>query len=128
VSAAQPTQKRVLIVEDNPDTADMLEASLLLEGYHAVKINHVGQAIHAILRENPDLVILDVMMPDVSGLELCRYMRRDPRFDKIKVLIASARTQPDDIAKGMEAGASGYLGKPFTQQELLETIERILAS
>jgi DNA-binding response OmpR family regulator len=128
MSAAQPSQKRILIVEDNPDTADMLEASLMLEGYQTIKLHHVGQAIQAMVRENPDLVMLDVMMPDVSGLELCRYMRRDPRFDKVKIVIASARAQPEDIARGLEAGATAYLPKPFTQQALLDTIKQALAS
>ena len=101
--------KKILIVEDNPETADMLEASLQLEGYTTVKIHKVGQAIQAMLRENPDLVLLDVMMPDVSGLEFLRYLRRDPRFDRLPIMIVSAHTSAEDIQKGLDAGATAYL-------------------
>ncbi len=117
--------KKILIVEDNPETADMLEASLQLEGYRTAKIHAVGQAIQALLRESPDLVLLDVMMPDVSGLEFLRYLRRDPRFDKVPIMIISARAQPEDLQKGFDAGATGYLAKPFTQDELMGAIKEI---
>jgi CheY-like chemotaxis protein len=126
MSEAKQNRKKILIVEDNPDTADMLEASLQIEGFQTVKIHHVGQAIQALISDRPDLVLLDVMMPDVSGLEFCRYLRRDPRFDKIHIVISSARVQPEDLRLGMEAGAAAYLAKPFTQQELIETLNRVL--
>ena len=123
----QSRPKKILIVEDNLDTADMLEASLQLQGYATIKIHHVGQAIQALIRDQPDLVMLDVMMPDVSGLEFCRYLRRDPRFDKVKIVIASARTQPEDLKMGLEAGASDYLAKPFSQGDLKAMLDRLLA-
>jgi len=123
---SEKRRKKVLVVEDNPATADMLETSLQMEGYDTVKIHAVGQAIQAMLSENPDLVLLDVMMPDVSGLEFLRYLRRDPRFDKVPILIVSARATAEDLEKGLEAGASGYLPKPFTQEELLNTVNRLM--
>ena len=122
----QPTGKKILIVEDNAETADLLEASLQLEGYATVKIHAVGQAIQAMLHEEPNLVLLDVMMPDVSGIEFLRYLRRDPRFDTVPIMIISARALPEDIERGMAAGASGYLSKPFTQDELLHAVASVI--
>ena len=118
--------KKVLIVEDNIDTADMLEASLQLEGYLPVKIHQVGQAIQALIREAPDLVLLDVMMPDVSGLEFLRYLRRDPRFDKLPIVISSAHSQPHEIRMALDAGANAYLAKPFTQEELFRVVNSVM--
>jgi CheY-like chemotaxis protein len=123
----QLSKYKILIVEDNPETADVLEASLQLEGYRTVKIHAVGQAIQALLRESPDLVLLDVMMPDVSGLEFLRYLRRDPRFDRVPIMIVSARAQPEDIERGLEAGATAYLPKPFTQEELMQAVAKVLS-
>ncbi len=122
----QPGRKKILVVEDNPQTADLLEVSLQLEGFEAVKIHAVGQAIQAMLSENPDLVLLDIMMPDVSGLEFLRYVRRDPRFDRVPILIVSARATPEDVQKGQEAGATSYLTKPFTQEELMRAIHQLI--
>lgn len=122
----QHKPRKVLIVEDNPETADVLETSLQLEGYQTVKIHAVGQAIQALLREKPDLVLLDVVMPDVSGLEFLRYLRRDPRFDQVPIMIVSARAEAEDIKKGLQAGATAYLPKPFTQDELIQAVSKVL--
>jgi DNA-binding response OmpR family regulator len=123
---SQAGRKKILVVEDNPETADLLEASLQFEGYEVVKIHAVGQAIQAMLSEHPSLVLLDIMMPDVSGLEFLRYVRRDPRFDKVPILIISARATQEDFDKALEAGASSYLTKPFTQEELLTTVAKLV--
>jgi CheY-like chemotaxis protein len=80
-------------------------------------------AISLIAQEKPDLIILDVMMPDISGLEVLRYMRRDPNLEKIPVIIVSAKSMPNDIKIGMEAGASMYLTKPVGFLELKQAVE-----
>lgn len=126
MATMQGEPKKILIVEDNPETADMIQASLELTGYRVVKLHAVGQALQALIRESPDLVLLDVMMPDVSGLELCRYVRRDPRFEKLPIVVMSAMAQAEDIKAGLDAGATNYLTKPFTQDEFLTAVRQAL--
>jgi CheY-like chemotaxis protein len=78
--------------------------------------------------EKPDVIILDIMMPEISGLDILRQMRRDPQLAGIPVVVVSARSMPADIKDGMEAGASTYLTKPVGFLELREAVERALVS
>ena len=80
------------------------------------------------IEEKPDLVLLDIMMPDVSGLDILRQMRRDPNLSDTPVIVLTAKSMPADIKKGMEAGASTYLTKPVGFQELKEAVDRTLGS
>jgi DNA-binding response OmpR family regulator len=94
-----------------------------VNGFRVIKMFSSGPAISLIAQEKPDLIILDVMMPDISGLEVLRYMRRDPHLEKIPVIIVSAKSMPNDIKIGMEAGASMYLTKPVGFLELKQAVE-----
>ena len=78
--------------------------------------------------EKPDIVLLDIMMPEISGLDILRQMRRDPALANIPVIVVTAKSMPSDIKNGMEAGASTYLTKPVGYLELKEAVERTLAS
>jgi CheY-like chemotaxis protein len=80
-----------------------------------------------ILHVQPDLILLDLMMPDVSGLEVLRFLRREPQLDNLPVVIVSAKCLPEDIQKGMEAGASLYMTKPIAYRELIQSIGDLLA-
>jgi DNA-binding response OmpR family regulator len=82
-----------------------------------------AQALRLIARERPDLVMLDMMMPDVSGMDVLKFMRRDPRLEHIPVLVVSARSKRDDIQAGLEAGANQYLSKPVSYRELHSAVE-----
>ena len=80
------------------------------------------------IAEKPDIVLLDIMMPEISGLDILRQMRRDPALANIPVIVVTAKSMPSDIKNGMEAGASTYLTKPVGFLELKEAVERTLAN
>jgi CheY-like chemotaxis protein len=118
-------QKTVLVVEDEPDAAELFAEMMRVNGFRVVKMFSSTPAISMIMQEKPDVVILDVMMPDVSGLEVLRYMRREPELMHIPVIVVSAKSMPSDIKVGMEAGASEYLTKPVGYLDLKQAVERL---
>lgn len=118
-------QKTVLVVEDEPDAAELFAEMMRVNGFRVVKMFSSTPAISMIIQEKPDVVILDVMMPDVSGLEVLRYMHRDPDLMHIPVIVVSAKSMPSDIKNGMEAGASVYLTKPVGYLDLKQAVERL---
>lgn len=121
-------KKRIVIVEDEPDTAEMLADMMHLNGFEVKKSFGGTHALQLIMREGPDAVLLDVMMPDLSGLEVLRFMRRDPRLEHIPVIVVSARTLPSEIQSGLEAGATFYLTKPVGYHELKKAVDEVLQS
>jgi CheY-like chemotaxis protein len=118
--------RTILIVEDEVDAAEMFAEMMRVSGYHVLKAYRSGPALTMLNAETPDVVLLDIMMPDISGLEVLRYIRRDPRLQHIPVIIISAKNLPSDIKAGMDAGATLYLTKPIGYQELKSAIEKVL--
>ena len=115
--------KSIVIVEDEPDTAEMFAEMMRLLGYVVFKSYGGVRAIDVIAEKKPAAVVLDIMMPDLSGLEVLRFMRRDPRLSNIPVIIVSARRLPSDIRRGLDAGATFYLTKPVSFADLKEAIQ-----
>ncbi len=115
-------KQTVIVVDDEAETAAMLGTMLQVSGYDVLRAHSPAKAMSLIQHHNPDLVLLDIMMPGVSGLELCRYLRRDPRYRELPVVIISAKSQPEDIREGMNAGATAYLTKPVAMKTLIQTI------
>ena len=120
------TPKKIIIVEDQPDVADLLEEMLSMDGYQMSKIHSSTGALGVIRAEMPDVVLLDIMMPDVSGLEVLRFMQREPGLQQIPVVIVSAKTLPADIRTGLDAGATAYLTKPVDVNRLRRTVARVI--
>lgn len=118
--------KKIIIVEDQPAVADLFEEMLGMDGYQVIKIHSSTGALSVIRAENPDVVLLDIMMPDVSGLEVLRFMQREPGLQQIPVVIVSAKTLPEDIRTGLEAGATVYLTKPVDVNKLRETVAQVI--
>ena len=119
----------VLVVEDSPMFRRMLSDMLQGIGYTRVLEAFSGQAAKELLAEQrPDLVCLDLTLPDISGFEVCEHIRATPGLRDVPVLMISARTQTMDRAQAEEAGASGYLIKPFTPEELRQQVERVMAA
>jgi CheY-like chemotaxis protein len=118
----------VLVVDDEVDTAEMLVEMMRVSGYHVFKSSGGRQAIQMVAREKPDVVLLDVMMPDMSGLDVLRYMRHDPRLQKIPVIILSAKCMPSDVKSGLDAGADLYLNKPVSCEELCSAVEEVIGA
>jgi DNA-binding response OmpR family regulator len=120
------SQKTVMIIEDEADAAELFSEMMRLNGFRVIKMFSSGPAIPIISQEKPDVILLDVMMPDISGLEVLRYIRREPDLASIPVIILSAKSMPGDIRTGLEAGASLYLTKPVGFQDLKNAVEKVL--
>jgi DNA-binding response OmpR family regulator len=120
--------KTIVVVEDEPDTAEMFAEMMRLSGYQVLKTYGGRPAIALISQKKPDAIVLDLMMPDLSGLEVLGFMRRDPRLAKIPVIVVSAKSLPSDIKNGLEAGASIYLTKPVAFSDLKEAVENAILS
>jgi DNA-binding response OmpR family regulator len=119
-------EKTVLIIEDEADAAELFAEMMRVSGFRVLKTSSSTPALSLIATEKPDLIILDIMMPEVSGLDILRQMRQDSTLAAIPVVVVSAKTMPADIRVGMEAGASTYLTKPVGFLELKEAVERAL--
>jgi DNA-binding response OmpR family regulator len=122
------TQKTVLIIEDEEDAAELFAEMMRVSGFRVFKTSKSKPAISMMTEEKPDLVLLDIMMPEVSGLDILLQMRQDPNLSRIPVIVLTAKSMPTDIKNGMEAGASTYLTKPVGFQELKDAVERTLGS
>ena len=119
-------QKTVMIIEDEPEAAELFGEMMRVNGFRVMKMFSSAPAIPMIIQEKPDVIILDIMMPDISGLEVLRYMRREPDLVSIPVIVISAKSMPSDIKTGLEAGASLYLTKPVGFLELKQAVEQVL--
>lgn len=119
-------QKTVVVVEDEPDAAELFAEMMRVSGFRVLKTYSSTPAISMIAKERPDVVILDIMMPDVSGLEVLRFMRRKPQLNKIPVIVVSARSMPSDVREGLEAGATLYLAKPVGYLDLKQAVDQVM--
>jgi CheY-like chemotaxis protein len=122
------SEKTVLIIEDEADAAELFAEMMRVSGFRVLKTSSSTPALKLIATEKPDIIILDIMMPDVSGLDILRQMRQDPELADIPVVVVSAKSMPADIKIGMEAGASTYLTKPIGFLELKEAVERAMGN
>jgi len=118
--------KYIVVVDDEPDTAEMFAEMIRLMDYQVFKSYSGVRAIDLIADRKPSAVLLDVMMPDLSGLDVLRFMRRDPRLAGIPVIIVSAKGLPSDVKKGMDAGASQYITKPVSFTDLRAAVEKAI--
>jgi CheY-like chemotaxis protein len=121
-------EKTVLIIEDEADAAELFAEMMRVSGFRVLKTSSSIPAIAMMTAEKPDVILLDIMMPDISGLDILRQMRRDPALANIPVVVVTAKSMPADIKNGMEAGASTYLTKPVGFRELKEAVEHALGS
>ncbi len=117
---------RVLLVDDNPTNIDILRARLAVHGYEIVAAADGEEALAAVGAEPPDLILLDVMMPKVDGLEVCRRLRADPAAPFIPIILCTARSETADIVAGLEAGGDEYLTKPVDQAALVARVKSML--
>jgi len=120
------TQKKILVVEDERAIRDMLAFNLGRAGYEVRPVGDGREARAAIADGHPDLVVMDWMLPDVSGLELTRQLKRDTQTKDIPVIMLTARAEEDDRVAGLDGGADDYIVKPFSQRELLARIRAAL--
>jgi len=121
-----PARPTVLIVDDTPDNI-MLLATLLKEKYRTKVATNGATALQILAGGDVDLVLLDVMMPDMDGLEVCRRIVREPRTADVPVIFTTAKSQPEDEARGLEAGAVDYITRPVSPPILFARIATHLA-
>lgn len=119
--------KRVLVVEDEDNIAVALDYLLTREGYQQSRIATGAGAVDLIRQTRPDLVLLDVMLPEVSGYEICQNIRMEPDLGTVKILMMTARGSAMERRKGLAMGADGFISKPFELKALRAEVRRILA-
>ena len=123
-----PTSKRtIMVVDDNPDIVDSVKTILEVKGY-GVQFAYSGQEVFDLLGEQkPDLIILDIMMPQTDGLEVLTRLKGDPGTASIPVIMLTAKVQYEDVLEGYKMGADYYITKPFTNTQLLTGINLLLS-
>ncbi len=118
--------RRILIVDDEPNILLSLDFLMRKSGYSVLLARNGNEALEHIQQSKPDLILLDIMMPDVDGYEICQKTKSNPDTSHIKIIFLTAKSKESDIAKGLEMGADAYITKPFTNKNLLEQVKTIL--
>lgn len=118
------TRAHIILVDDEPEFADFVQRGLTYEGYNVEAVHSAGDGWEEVLARAPDLVILDVMLPDMDGMTLCRALRQEKQ--QMPILMLTARDAVPDRVAGLNAGADDYLPKPFAFEELLARVRALL--
>ena len=118
---------KILIAEDEPDIRELVAFTLRFGGYEVVVANNAEEAVHTASREHPDLILMDVRMPRLTGYDACRMMKASEDLKDIPEVFLSAKGQDSEIQSGLEAGAEEYLLKPFSPDQLTARVRAILA-
>ena len=118
---------RILVADDDVDIRELVEFKLSTLGHDVVAVADGAAAIDACQSERPDLAVLDVMMPGVSGLDAIRAIRADPALAGLPVILLTARAQESDVETGFDSGAYDYITKPFSPRELASRVEALLS-
>ncbi len=117
---------KILIAEDEPDIRELVAFTLRFSGYEVVSANNGEEAVRLASREFPDLILMDVRMPRMTGYDACRLMKASDELKDIPIVFLSAKGQEAEIQTGLEAGAEEYLLKPFAPDELTRRVRAIL--
>lgn len=123
---AEEKAKRILVVDDEADVTDLVAYHLRAKGYEVQALNDSTGSVGVARSFLPDLVILDVMMPDVNGLQICRMLRADPTLGAVPVIFLTAKAEEGDRIQGLETGGDDYVCKPFSPKELVLRVQSIL--
>src|SRR5512133_329550 len=119
-------KKRILIIEDEESLLKLETILLTVKGYEVSGALTGNDALKKISVEDFDLILLDIMLPDIDGFEVCTQVKKNPRTSKIPVVMLTAKKNPDDLERGVACGASSYLTKPFKSAMIIEVIEKLL--
>ena len=117
-------QKKVLIVDDSPAQVKLIQGLLEPEGYPSVGLNDPKLVEEAITAERPSVILLDVIMPERNGFQVCRELKSNTEFNAIPVILVTSKDTASDKYWGEQQGADGYVTKPFTREELLRAVRR----
>lgn len=116
--------KKVLIVDDSPSQVKLMQSLLEKEGYWPVGLNDPKRVEEAITNERPSVILLDVVMPDRNGFQVCRDLKGNAQFNSIPVIMVTSKDSASDKFWGQQQGADGYVTKPFTREELLRAVRQ----
>jgi len=119
-------KESILVVDDEDDIRELIEYNLSKAGYRIICVSSGEEAVQAVTAKAPDLVILDLMLPGMDGLDVCRQLKGDPAFRAIPIIMVSARGDEADVVSGLELGADDYLSKPFSPRVLLARVKSVL--
>ncbi len=119
-------KKHILVVEDEEDILELIRYHLAREGYAVVPALTGEDALKAVTQKAPDLILLDLMLPGVDGLEICRRLKADPRTATIPVVMVTAKGEESDVVTGLELGADDYITKPFSPRVLIARVRAVL--
>ncbi len=120
------TRERILLIEDEPDIAEVLQYNLEKEGFAVETARRGDSGLEAIRRDAPDLVLLDLMLPGLDGLELTRLLKRDGGTSRVPIVMLTARGEEVDRIVGLELGADDYISKPFSPREVVLRVKAVL--
>lgn len=118
--------KRILIVDDEPNIVLSLEFLMRREGWEVETAGDGEGALLAMVRSPPDLVLLDVMLPSMSGFDVCERIRSDPRWKEVRILMLTAKGRETEVKKGLRLGADLYVTKPFSTRDLVSQVRQLL--
>jgi DNA-binding response OmpR family regulator len=119
--------KKILVVDDDPYILMSLEFLMKKNGYDVMVARNGTEALDLVEKQLPDLVLLDIMMPDVDGYEICKHIKKTTKLKHAKVVFMSAKSKEVDIQKGYDLGASLYITKPFSTREMVKKVNELLA-
>lgn len=117
--------KKILIVDDEPNILMSLDFLMRKEGYEVFIARDGAEALEILSREIPDIIVLDIMMPNVDGYEVCEYVKSNRATSQTKVIFLTAKSKKEDIEKGYEMGADLYLTKPFSTRNLVKEVKQL---
>ncbi len=121
------SQKKILVVDDELDLVETIRFQLETEGFNVISAYNGEDALNLARTENPDLILLDIMLPKLDGYKVCRLLKFDEKYKNIPIIMLTARAQEKDKIIGLETGADEYITKPFDMDKLLERVKAYLS-
>ena len=126
IPANNVTRGTILIVDDEEDILELVRLNLAREGYDVLTATSGEQALKMAQTHQPELVILDLMLPGIDGLEVCKILKRNPKTNQMRVIMLTAKSEESDIITGLELGADDYITKPFSAKVLVARVRRVM--
>ncbi len=118
--------EKILVIEDEHDIRELISYNLEIEGYNVIKAPCGNEGIELARKKEPDLVLLDIMLPDIDGLNVCRVLKREDSTKNIPIIMLTAKSEDSDVISGLELGAEDYITKPFSPRVLLARLRAVL--
>ena len=119
-------KEKILIVDDEEDLVKLVKYHLERDGYKALSAGNGEDALFLVRRERPELVVLDIMLPKIDGLEVCKKIKADPSLENTAIVMVTAKGEESDIMAGLKLGADDYVTKPFSPKELVARVQAVL--